>query len=46
MTETHLQIKAQYEAYLEENRKAFENKGVKASRRSCSQGTGRVWQTC
>jgi len=30
MTETHLQIKAQYEAYLEENEK-FENKGVKAS---------------
>ena len=30
MTETHLQIKAQFEAYLEENEK-FENKGVKAS---------------
>jgi len=30
MTETHLQIKAQYEEYLAENEK-FELKGVKAS---------------
>ena len=30
MTETHLQIKAQFEEYLAENEK-FENKGVKAS---------------
>jgi len=30
MTETHIQIKAQYEEYLAENEK-FENKGVKAS---------------
>ena len=30
MTETHLQIKAQYEAYLVEN-EAFETKGVKAA---------------
>ena len=30
MTETHLKIKAQFEAYLEENEK-FESKGVKAS---------------
>jgi hypothetical protein len=30
MTETHLQIKAQMETYLEENEK-FEEKGVKAS---------------
>ena len=30
MTETHLQIKAQYEAYLLES-EAFETKGVKAA---------------
>ena len=30
MTETHLQIKAQYEAYLVES-EAFETKGVKAA---------------
>ncbi len=30
MTETHLQIKAMYEAYLVEN-EAFETKGVKAA---------------
>jgi len=30
MTETHLKIKAQFEAYLDENEK-FETKGVKAS---------------
>ena len=30
MTETHLQIKAQFEEYLAENEK-FESKGVKAS---------------
>lgn len=30
MTETHLQIKAQYEAYLAES-EAFETKGVKAA---------------
>jgi len=30
MTETHLQIKAQFEEYLAENEK-FETKGVKAS---------------
>ena len=29
-SETHLQIKAQFEAYLEENEK-FETKGVKAA---------------